>query len=216
MSFHSSSETLGPENAVWDDGEWVGWSEMNRYVEEEAAELEEGGWDVLEEDEEWLELDERSASDPAPEREASTETRGPSREVWKQLMKLIRQADEAQEKGEDIGRQIGEIGEVFAEAKFGLKRHRQCAQGSDGKIGNDFVEVKTLSPWKKITRVRVKLAGHWNKLILVRISDPWILEAQIFRRAELVPMKGCKRVTANWKPRKKTVLPGRDEAAAKS
>lgn len=228
MSFHSSTESLNFTNAVWDDGEWVSWAEINRYVEGESAEDEDKEWDVLEEDEEWQESDEPPQSELSPEREPShesesspecepsTEKSESSPEIWRRLMELIRQADEAQVKGENIGSQIGEMGELFAEAKFGIKRHRRYAQGSDGKIGNDFVEVKTFSPWKKVSHVRVKLAGNWNKLILVRISDPWIFEAKIFNRAELVHMKGCKRVTANWKPRKETVLQGRDEAKAEA
>ena len=42
----------------------------------------------------------------------------------------------------------GELGELFVEVKYGLKRHRVHAAGSDGRIGDDFVEVKTLSPGK--------------------------------------------------------------------
>jgi hypothetical protein len=198
MSPHSSNETLGLTNAVWDDGEWMSWAEINHYVEVEAVEADRV-------------IGKATRKSGNPEDLPTVEH---SPEIWGRLMKLIRQADEARVKGENIGSQIGEIGEVFAEAKFGVKRHRRYAQGSDGKIGNDFVEVKTFSPWKKVTHVRVKLAGHWTKLILVRISDPWIFEAKIFTRSELVHMKGCKRVTANWKPRKQTVLQGRDEATA--
>jgi hypothetical protein len=40
----------------------------------------------------------------------------------------------------------GELGELYAQIKYGLKRHRAHACGSDGKIGNDYVEVKTISP----------------------------------------------------------------------
>src|SRR4051812_38503390 len=40
----------------------------------------------------------------------------------------------------------GELRELYAEIKFGVKRHRPHAAGSDGKLGNDFVEVKTISP----------------------------------------------------------------------
>jgi hypothetical protein len=40
----------------------------------------------------------------------------------------------------------GELGEFYAEIKFGIQRHRPHVPGSDGKLGNDFVEVKTISP----------------------------------------------------------------------
>ncbi len=54
----------------------------------------------------------------------------------------------------------GELGELYAEIKFGLKRHRPGAAGSDGRLGNDFVEVKTISPEKTKDKEIVKLSGH--------------------------------------------------------
>ena len=42
----------------------------------------------------------------------------------------------------------GELGELYAEIKFGLARHVPGTQGSDGRLGNDWVEVKTISPEK--------------------------------------------------------------------
>jgi len=133
MSFHSSTESLNFTNAVWDDGEWVSWAEINRYVEAEAAEGDEGGWDVLEEDEEWIESDEPPKSElslerePSPEHEFSPEKCEPSPEILDELTKLLRQAQASLERSENIGHQIGEMGELFAEAKFGIKRHRQYA-----------------------------------------------------------------------------------------
>ncbi|WP_330970617.1 hypothetical protein, partial [Lysobacter sp. A3-1-A15] len=62
----------------------------------------------------------------------------------------------------------GELGEFYAEIKYGLKRHRAHAPGSDGKLGNDFVEVKTISPEKGGSCVLVKRAGNFNKLLVVR------------------------------------------------
>src|SRR5512137_536633 len=44
---------------------------------------------------------------------------------------------------------LGELGELFAEIMFGIKRHNPMTQGSDGLLGNDFVEVKTITPDKK-------------------------------------------------------------------
>jgi hypothetical protein len=50
----------------------------------------------------------------------------------------------------------GELGELYAEVRFGLKRHRAHTQGSDGKLGNNFVEVKTISPEKTTSKIHVK------------------------------------------------------------
>jgi hypothetical protein len=34
----------------------------------------------------------------------------------------------------------GELGELYAEVKYGIKLHKPHTRGSDGKLGNDFVE----------------------------------------------------------------------------
>lgn len=52
-----------------------------------------------------------------------------------------------------------------------MKRHRAHACGSDGKIGNDFVEVKTISPEKTDGKVLVKRAGNFNKLLVVKSDE---------------------------------------------
>jgi len=79
----------------------------------------------------------------------------------------------------------GELGELFAEIRFGVKRHRPKAQGSDGRLGNDFVEVKTISPEKSSRAVQVKRAGNFSKLLVVRISEQFEFEARMIDRREL-------------------------------
>lgn len=79
----------------------------------------------------------------------------------------------------------GELGEFYAEIKYGLKRHRAHAPGSDGKIGNDFVEVKTISPEKGGARVQVKRAGNFSQLIVVKISEDFVFEARKIPRKQL-------------------------------
>lgn len=64
----------------------------------------------------------------------------------------------------------GELGELYAEVKYGIKRHKPHTQGSDGKLGNDFFEVKTISPEKSNGQIEVKRAGNFNKLIVVKID----------------------------------------------
>jgi len=41
---------------------------------------------------------------------------------------------------------FGELGELFAEITFGIKRHKPRTPGSDGRLGNDFIEIKTIIP----------------------------------------------------------------------
>jgi hypothetical protein len=84
----------------------------------------------------------------------------------------------------------GELGELYAEVKFGLKRHRAHTQGSDGKLGNDFVEVKTISPEKTNSKIQVKRAGNFNKLLVVRIDDEFGFTAKLIDRRDLGKGKG--------------------------
>lgn len=79
----------------------------------------------------------------------------------------------------------GELGELYAEVKFGVKRHRPHTKGSDGKIGNDFVEVKTISPEKTGGKVHVKRAGNFNKLLVIKIDRNFAFEGRLIDRRKL-------------------------------
>lgn len=79
----------------------------------------------------------------------------------------------------------GELGEIYAEIKFGVKRHRPKTQGSDGKIGKDFVEVKTISPEKSAHKVEVKRSGNFSKLLVVRINEHFEFEGKMVDREVL-------------------------------
>jgi hypothetical protein len=92
----------------------------------------------------------------------------------------------------------GELGELYAEIKYGLKRHRPGAEGSDGRIGDDFVEVKTISPEKSTEKVQVKRAGNFNKLLVVKISEEFDFEARMIDRKTLKKGNG-KYANASWK-----------------
>ena len=63
---------------------------------------------------------------------------------------------------------FGKLGEIFAEITFGIERHKPNTPGSDGKIGNDFVEIKTITPDKREKKVEVKRKGNFNKLLNFR------------------------------------------------
>lgn len=80
---------------------------------------------------------------------------------------------------------FGELGELFAEIKLGISRHKPNAPGSDGRIGNDFIEVKTISPLKQDDKVRVKRSGNFNKLYVVRISENFYFEGRMIDRRDL-------------------------------
>jgi hypothetical protein len=79
----------------------------------------------------------------------------------------------------------GELGEIYAEVKFGLRRHGSCEAGSDGTINGKLVEVKTISPEKTADHVLVKRQGNFEKLLIVRIDDQFNFKAKLFSRQEL-------------------------------
>ena len=91
----------------------------------------------------------------------------------------------------------GELGELYAEIKFGVVRHRPGTPGSDGRIGNDWVEVKTISPEKLKEVIQVKRAGNFNKLLVVKISEDFEFEARMIDRKLLRKGKG-KHAKLQW------------------
>ncbi len=92
---------------------------------------------------------------------------------------------------------FGELGELYAEIKFGIKRHRVGAPGSDGRMGNDFVEIKTIGPDKRTAKVLVKRAGNFSKLVVVKITDELEFEARMIPRKALAKGSG-KHATVSW------------------
>lgn len=93
---------------------------------------------------------------------------------------------------------FGELGELYAEVTFGIRRHRLRAAGSDGRLGNDFIEIKTIGPDNRSEKVRVKRAGHFNKLLVVRIDDGYGFEARMVDRKALSKGRG-KLITVSWR-----------------
>ena len=84
----------------------------------------------------------------------------------------------------------GELGELYAQVKFGLNLHRPHGQGSDGKLGNDLVEVKTISPEKEKPTVTVRRGGNFSKLLVVKIDDEFNFQGRLVDRRRLGRKKG--------------------------
>lgn len=91
----------------------------------------------------------------------------------------------------------GELGELFAEITYGIQRHKPHTKGSDGKLGNDFVEIKTISPEKKAEEVRVKRGGNFNKLLIVKIDRDFSFDGQLIARKDL-SKDGSTHLRASW------------------
>mgnify|MGYP000518923188 CR=1 FL=1 len=168
----NDNEGLGGHNAIWDDGEWISWDEINHQL----AAQEFGDTPDYEIDD-----------DPEGDREDLAR-------VFEDLLMA------AQEYHDLTGRYLqiwGELGEFYAEIKYGIKRHRPHVPGSDGRMGDDFVEVKTISPEKGDNRVQVKRAGNFNKLLIVKISKDWSFETRLIDRKTLGKGEG-RHARVNW------------------
>lgn len=96
----------------------------------------------------------------------------------------------------------GELGELYAELEYGIQRHKPHTRGSDGKLGNDYIEIKTISPEKSDGLVKVKRAGNFNKLLMIKITKDFTFEGQSFERRELPKGEGTY-ARMSW-PRSKT------------
>jgi len=145
---------------------------------------------------EYIELD----WDDAEAEEALAEVIGPfqSREgfpysVVEQTEILLDLVDCARRHFENTGRYLqvwGELGEIYAEVKFGLRRHGTHKAGSDGTIAGKRVEVKTISPEKASDHVLVKSQGDFEQLLIVRIDRDFEFQAKLFDRSELRGITG--------------------------
>ena len=94
---------------------------------------------------------------------------------------------------ENTGRYLqiwGELGEIYAEIKFGLRRHGTHEAGSDGTIAGKLVEVKTISPEKTHDHVLVKSQGNFDQLLIVRIDRHFQFQGKLFDRGELKRASG--------------------------
>jgi hypothetical protein len=91
----------------------------------------------------------------------------------------------------------GELGELYAEVKYGIQRHRPHTQGSDGKLGKDFIEVKTISPEKDGGTVQVKRSGNFNKLLVIKIDRHFNFEGRFIERRKLGKGTG-KHASVSW------------------
>jgi hypothetical protein len=155
---------LGPDNALWDDGEWISWDEINQQIQYK----------------EW------GAKYPNADRALIP--------VFEQLLSV------AQEYHEKTGLHLqvyGDLGEIFGAITYGIKLHSNYAKGSDGKLGNDFVEIKTITPFKNRDEVEVNMARHFSKLLVVRINEEFEIAHRLVARGSL-PKSSGKRLRIRW------------------
>ncbi len=152
------------DNAIWDDGEWVSWDEINQQIQykEWRAKYPKGDVSLI--------------------------------PIFEQMIIT------AQEYFQSTGNHLqvyGVIGELFAAITHGIKLHKVSAQGSDGRMKDDFIEVKTLAPFSTTNTTSVKMTGNFNKLLIVNINNDFEISEKLIDRAKL-PNKQTGILKVKW------------------
>lgn len=161
---YGPTDMWNSDNAIYDDGEWITWTEINSHLER------------LEFEARFPELD----VDLVP--------------IFQKLL------DVAIEYHQETGNHLqvyGDLGELYGAITHGIKLHRNYAQGSDGRLGNDFVEVKTITPFKSNDTITLNLERHLSKVLIVKIDEEFEVQSKLIDRRNLKKVKG-KTLRLNW------------------
>lgn len=149
-------------------------------------------WEEAHLSREWIEanLDDESTDDASSldPKEQFRSRDGYPYSVLKQIEIFKDLVDCAARHFENTGRYLqvwGELGEIYAEIKFGLRRHATHEAGSDGTIDGKLVEVKTISPERSGDRVSVKRQGNFEQLLIVRIDEEFQFTGKLIDRSVL-------------------------------
>lgn len=156
---------LGPDNAFWIDGEWLSWEDIPDECDDDF---------------------ERSHLAKL-EHEAELRLLYPNADIA--LIPVFRDLLELAERYHiETSRHLqvyGDLGELFGAITYGIKLHRNYATGSDGRVGNDFVEIKTITPFKKKDKVTVRLDRHFSKVLIVKITNDFSVSGRLIDRKNL-------------------------------
>ncbi|MCV0416593.1 MAG: hypothetical protein K5831_17160 [Brevundimonas sp.] len=147
-----TGEILGPDNAIWDDGEWVSWDEINQQIQYK----------------EWRARYPNADLSLVPIFES-----------------LIGVAEEYHQLTGSHLQVYGDIGELYGAITHGIKLHRNYAKGSDGRLGNHFVEVKTITPFKNCDTVEINLDRNFSQVLIVKINAEFEVCGKLIDRKAL-------------------------------
>ena len=152
------------DNAIYDEGEWITWTEINSYLDRLEFKAQFPNLDV----------------DLVP--------------IFQDLLAVAQNYHCLTGKHLQV---YGDLGELYGAITHGLKLHRNYAQGSDGKIGNHFVEVKTITPFKTKDTITLNLKRNFSKVLIVKIDADFEVQSRLIDRKALPKLKGEK-LTINW------------------
>lgn len=90
-----------------------------------------------------------------------------------------------------------DIGELFGAITYGIELNKTYAQGSDGRLGNDHVEIKTITPFKTKDVVVVDTTRHFSKLLVVKINEEFQVAGRMIDR-KLLPKRTGRFLRIRW------------------
>ena len=161
---HEQTNIWDPDNAIYDDGEWITCTEINSHLA-------------------LLEARARHPDLPV--------------ELVPVFQSLLAAAQDYHNLTGSHLQVYGDLGELYGAIVHGIKLHRNYAQGSDGKLGNDFVEVKTITPFKRNDTVTLNLKRNFSKVLIVRIDANFAVRGRLLDRKTLPKPKGHK-LSLRW------------------
>lgn len=167
-------EIRDTSDGIWDDGEWISWNWINAQIE-----IQENG-PVAEEE---IEHDLDDA-----EREPSAEL----------LFRILAARDHYDNTLQEISPDWGPIGEAYVAECFDVKLCNRHTEGHDGRIGDELIEIKTITPHKRRGFVTVKRAGNFNILAVVQATNDCRIDVRFVRRNKLPAGNGGKRIVVTW------------------
>jgi hypothetical protein len=189
---------MDPGDGIWDDGEWISWAYINAQVDDaKKSKVANQTHKKVNPnaDSRITKIEAKAADSTAPVRPESCT---PDSDKLDKLLEHLIIAAKQYLEGCDRHLPIyGELGELYAERRYGVKRHKPNCQGSDGRIGDTHVEIKTITPMKGNDVVTVKRAGNFGKLIVVKISADFKFAAKIVSRSKL-PKGSGKYIRLPW------------------
>lgn len=161
---HGPTDMWNDDNAIYDDGEWITWDEINSHLERLEFQACFPNLDV----------------DLVP--------------IFQRLLGVAKDYHDLTGSHLQV---YGDLGELYGAITHGIKLHRNYAQGSDGKLGNHFVEVKTITPFKNTDQITLNLKRNFSKVLIVKIDADFEMHGKLIDRKALPKVNGDK-LTLCW------------------